>query len=169
MKRFPHDDNQLEVSGMEFNAYKCCWDQKEGIDNIFPRLQQGLWIFVETFQGYYRDGSIGQQDFRAISGTHFIILLLISSACISDRIRFSRLPYVQPLLILVSLFYVTACPCNEPTANIIQSLLLVLTAFILQLAYLITVHIKTYFAQLMFLLCLLAPMQFCIAMLCTKL
>ena len=27
---------------------------------LFPRLQQGLWIFVETFQGYYRDSSTGQ-------------------------------------------------------------------------------------------------------------
>ena len=124
---------------------------------LFPRLQQGLWIFVETFQGYYRDSSTGQRDFRAISGAHFIILLLIASACISDIIRFSLLPVVQLILILVSLFYAIARPCKEPTANIVQSLLLALTAFILQLAYFITVHDQTYFFQLMLLLCLLAP------------
>ena len=124
---------------------------------LFPRLQQSLWIFIETFQGHYRDTSTGQRDFRAISGAHFIILLLISSACISDRIRFSLLPVVQLLLILVSLFYAIARPCKEPTANIVQSLLLALTAFVLQLAYFITVHIQTYFIQLMLLLCLLAP------------
>ena len=124
---------------------------------LSPRLQQGLWIFVETFQGYYRDGSTGQRDFRAISGTHFIILILISLACISDRSRFSLLPVVQLILILVSLFYAIARPCKEPTANIVQSLLLALTAFILQLAYFITVHTQIYFIQLMLLLCLLAP------------
>ena len=124
---------------------------------LFPRLQQGLWIFVETFQGYYRDSSTGQRDFRAISGAHFIILLLIASACISDRIRICLLPVVQLILILVSLFYAIARPCKEPTANIVQSLLLALTAFILQLAYFITVHNQTCFFQLMLLLCLLAP------------
>ena len=124
---------------------------------LFPRLQQGLWIFVETFQGYYRDGSTGQRDFRAISGAHFIILILISSACIDDRLRFRLLPVVQLILILVSLFYAAARPCKEPTANIVQSLLLALTAFILQLAYFITVHTHIYFLQLMLLLCLLAP------------
>ena len=124
---------------------------------LFPRLQQGLWIFVETFQGYYRDCSTGQRDFRATSGAHFIILLLIASACINVRIRICLVPVVQLLLILVSLFYAIARPCKEPTANTVQSLLLALTAFILQLAHFIAVHFHTYFIQLMLLLCLLAP------------
>lgn len=124
---------------------------------LLSRLRQGLWIFVETFQGYYEDGSTGQRDFRAISGAHFIILFLISSVCISDNVRVGLLPVVQLILVSVSLFYAIARPCKEPHANIIQSLLLALTAFILQLAYFVTIHIQTYFIRLVLLLCLLAP------------
>ena len=45
---------------------------------LFPRLQQGLWIFVETFQGYHKDGSDGQRDFRTASGAHFVIFNYLS-------------------------------------------------------------------------------------------
>ena len=124
---------------------------------LLLRLRQSLWIFVETFQGYYKDGSDGKRDFRALSGAHFIVLLLISSGCISDRIRVGLLLIVQPILVSVSLLYAIARPCKEHSANIIQSLLLALTAFILQLAYFATVHVHTYFILFVLLLCLLAP------------
>ena len=123
----------------------------------FSRLRQSLWIFVETFQGYYKDGSDGKRDFRALSGAHFIILLLISSGCISFKIRVGLLPVVQLILVSVSLLYAIARPCKEHSANIIQSLLLALTAFILQLAYFATVNVQTYFILSVLLLCLLAP------------
>jgi Ca2+/Na+ antiporter len=77
--------------------------------------------------------------------------------CISDKSRFGLLPIVQLLLVLVSLFYAIARPCKEYSANIIQSILLALTAFILQLAYFATVHVEVYFTLLVLLLCLLAP------------
>ena len=124
---------------------------------LFSRLQQGLWIFIETFQGYYKDGSDGHRDFRSTSGAHFIIILLITSACISDKIRFGLLPVVQLILVSVSLFYAIARPCKQAHANIIQSLLLGLTAFILLLAYFITVHIEISILLLAILLCLLSP------------
>ncbi len=125
---------------------------------LLSRLRQSLWIFVETFQGYYKDGSCtGKRDFRAISSAHFIILLLISLVCIIDKIRFSLLPIVQLILVSVSLFYAITRPCKESSANIIQSILLALTAFILQLAYFATVHIQVYFILSVLLLCLLAP------------
>ena len=57
----------------------------------------------------------------------------------------------------VSLLYAIARPCKEHSANIIQSLLLALTAFILQLAYFATVNVQTYFILSVLLLCLLAP------------
>ena len=124
---------------------------------LFSRLQQSLWIFIETFQGYYKDGSSGKRDFRAISGSHFIILLLISSGCFNDDIRVGLLPIVQLILASVSLLYAIARPCKEHSANIIQSLLLALTALILQLAYFAMVHIQTFFILSVLLLCLLAP------------
>ena len=124
---------------------------------LFSRLQQSLWIFIETFQGYYKDGSSGKRDFRAISGSHFIILLLISSGCFNDDIRLGLLPIVQLILASVSLLYAIARPCKEHSANIIQSLLLALTALILQLAYFAMVHIQTFFILSVLLLCLLAP------------
>ena len=124
---------------------------------LLSRLRQSLWIFVETFQGYYKDGSAGKGDFRAISGAHFIILLLISSGCINYQIRLGLLPIVQLILVSVSLLYAIARPCKEHSANIIQSLLLALTAFILQLAYFATVNVHTYFILSVLLLCLLAP------------
>ena len=124
---------------------------------LFPRLQQGLWIFVETFQGYYKDGSDGQRDFRATSGAHFVILYLITSACIFGNVRFGLLPPVQLILASASLFYAIARPCKQAHANVIQSILLGLTAFILLLAYFVTVHIQTFFILLVMILCLLAP------------
>jgi hypothetical protein len=124
---------------------------------LLSRLRQSLWIFVETFQGYYKDGSTGKRDFRATSGAHFIILLLISSVCISGRVRLGLLPIVQLILVSVSLFYAIARPCKQHSANVIQSILLALTAFILQLVYFATVHIQVYFILSVLLLCLLAP------------
>ena len=124
---------------------------------LLSRLRQSLWIFVETFQGYYKDGSDGKRDFRALSGAHFIILLFISSGCSSDRIREGLLPVVQLILVSVSLLYAIARPCKEHSANIIQSLLLALTAFTLQLSYIATVHVQTYFTLFVLLLCLLTP------------
>ena len=124
---------------------------------LLSRLRQGLWIFVETFQGYYKDGTRGKRDFRAISGAHFIILILISSACISDKIRFVLLPVAQLILVSVSLLYTVARPCKEPHANVLQSLLLALTAFILQLAFFATNNVQAYFILLGLLLCLLVP------------
>ena len=124
---------------------------------LFPRLQQGLWIFIETFQGYYKDGSDGRRDFRATSGAHFVILYFITSACISDKVRFGLLPVVQLILASASLFYAIARPCKQAHANIIQSILLGLTAFILLLAYFVMVHMQTFFILFVMLLCLLAP------------
>ena len=124
---------------------------------LLSRLRQSLWIFVETFQGYYKDGSDGKRDFRALSGAHFVILLFISSGCSKDRTRVGLLPIIQPILVSVSLLYAIVRPCKEHSANIIQSLLLALTALILQLAYFATVHVHTYFILSVLLLCLLAP------------
>ncbi len=112
---------------------------------LLSRLRQSLWIFVETFQGYYKDGSTGKRDFRAISGAHFIILLLIASVCISGKVRLGLLPIAQLILVSVSLSYAIARPCKQHSANVIQSILLALTAFILQLAYFATVHVQVYF------------------------
>ena len=87
------------------------------------RLQNALFIFIDTFQGHYKDGTNGTRDFRSASGLHLVILTLMISANFNSLIRYMAIDFVYFLLCIVALFYALARPCKQNYANILQSIL----------------------------------------------
>ena len=73
--------------------------------------------------------------------------------------RVLAVDYIAPILVAMSLFYALARPCKQNYANIIQSLLYALTAFVMLSISLIKSHnsAKGFNTSLMMLLCLLTP------------
>ncbi len=92
------------------------------------RLRNALYIFMESFQGHYKNGTSGTYDYRCISSMGFILQLFV---CISLTQRLSRqascvnsvsIDSSLPLL-GVSLFYAYVQPCRKRYMNVIGSLL----------------------------------------------
>ena len=122
------------------------------------RWQQAVGAFIDTFQGHYKDGTSGTRDYRAASSIHLIVLFLIIFICMSGYLRLFVTDTAQPILVTVSLFYALARPCKQYYANVIQSLLCILTAFIMSIiSY--SKHHRHYMFMcfLIMFLCLLTP------------
>ena len=98
---------------------------------IFPgRLRGLLLIFMESFQGYYKNGTTGTYDYRAASCISFLIriLMAIQFQAHWDHINPLRgnigpLSAVVFVMILTSLFYALVRPCKKQYMNVIESLL----------------------------------------------
>ena len=123
------------------------------------RWQQAMGIFIDTFQGHYKDGTNGTCDYRAASGIYLVVIFLLNVINFSVYTRLLLADYVRPVLMAVSLFYALARPCKEDYANVIQSLLYALTAFIMLLISLANSHSHAVWHDiyLIMLLCLLTP------------
>ena len=122
------------------------------------RCQWAMSAFIDTFQGHYKDGTNGTRDYRAASGIHLVVLFLMTCTGIAFESRLHMTDIAQPTLMTVSLFYALARPCTQKYANIIQSLLHVLTALVmLIISYTkVTDHYHMLYFLVMF-LCLLTP------------
>ena len=121
------------------------------------RWQQAVSAFIDTFQGHYKDGTNGTQDYRAASALHLLVIFLIILICVSHARRPFILDYVQPILVAVSLFYALARPCKMNRANTIQALLYIVTALVLFISSSVKFHMHTSPIILLMLLCLLTP------------
>ena len=122
------------------------------------RCQQAMSAFIDTFQGHYKDGTNGTHDYRAASGIHLVVLFLVMCTGISYNARVHITDYACLIFMSVSLFYALARPCRRTYANIIQSLLHVLTALVVLIISLTKVsdhyHIFHFFVMFF---CLLTP------------
>ena len=122
------------------------------------RWQQSMSTFMDTFQGHYKDGTNGTRDCRGSSGIHLVVLCLMVSTHLNPHDKYLAIDSVQLLLVVMSLFYALARPCKKNCANILQSLLLALTAFVMLLLSSIRFHVRNIFSILLFaLLWLLIP------------
>ena len=126
---------------------------------VSVRWQQGMCTFIDTFQGHYKDGTNGTRDYRAASSIHLLVIFLIIFVCAGRNRRSFILDYIQSSFVAVSLFYSLARPCKKNYANITQSLLYALTAFVM---FMITSanshkHVAVFLHFLLMLLCLLTP------------
>ena len=90
------------------------------------RLQNALFVFIDTFQGYYKDGTNETRDYRSASGLHLVVLALMISANVNSLDRYFAIDFTYLLLFVVALFYALARPCKQNYANILQSILLAL-------------------------------------------
>ena len=121
------------------------------------RLQNALFIFIDTFQGHYKDGTNETHDYRSASGLHLVVLTLMIGANFNSHDRYVAIDSAYFILGAVALFYALARPCKRKYANILQSLLTALTVFILMLISHVRFHNHIFAFLLLALLCLLIP------------
>ena len=100
---------------------------------------------------------IRDSDYRATSGIHLVVLFLMMSFNMNPHDRYVAIDCIPPVLATVSLFYALARPCKQNYANILQSLLLILTAFVMLLFSSVRFHHRLFSSFLIALLCLLTP------------
>ena len=119
-----------------------------------------LCMFLDTFQGHYKDGTNCTRDYRYFSAVHLILLGLIVSFRIELHTKlnvYATLP-AQVICIVGSLLFAIARPYKKKHANIIQSLLMALTAFaLLTLLPAMSSKRAAYNSLLIMLISMLAP------------
>ena len=72
-------------------------------------------------------------DYRGTSGIYLVVLCLMVSTNLNPHDKYTATDSIQLLLSATSLFYALARPCKQNYANILQSLLLAMTALIMLL------------------------------------
>ena len=87
-----------------------------------------IYVFIDTFQGHYKDGTNGSQDYRAASSISFLLRTLFCVLLGGTKVRYglptSKLGTYLSLtsvLVIVSLFYGMIQPCKKKYMNVIES------------------------------------------------
>ena len=98
--------------------YFCCGGRK----------YHTIYVFMNTFQGHYKDSTNGTRDYRAVSCLNFLIRLVVCWMFYEDiksksEIPIERYSYLVHILMLTSLFYGIVQPCKKKYMNVIESLL----------------------------------------------
>ena len=122
------------------------------------KMQLILYTFIDTFQGHYKDGTNGTRDYRFFSVVHLVFLALI----VAFRTHMHYILYVtlpaQVICAVGSLLFAIARPCKRKYANIIQSLLMAMTAVaLLTLIPSMSSRGIAYTSLLTMLICMLIP------------
>ena len=91
-----------------------------------------LCIFVESFQGQYKDGTNGTRDFRMVSASFLILrMLILASFLPHHKIDIFPSPKLQCILFITATgFYAIAKPYKSNLRNIADILILVLLAIV---------------------------------------
>ena len=104
-------------------------------------LQNAVHMFVEPFQGQYKDGTNGTHDFRMVSASFLILRILIMSTYTLEH--YDRVPIMLlqcGLLMAVSCFHAIARPCKTPFWNNVDILILALLECFLSLTFVLVVY-----------------------------
>ena len=100
------------------------------------RKWHALHMFVESFQGEYKDGTNGTWDFRMVSASFLILRILIVASFIPHHYAFWP-SSEQRCVVLISVcgFYATTRPYKSNFRNNVDILILVLLAILLLTFY----------------------------------
>jgi hypothetical protein len=90
---------------------------------------------MDAFQGHYKDGTDGSYDYRSASCIGFLLRFIV---CVLFSSAHSRRPECSNrfvvganlTLIAVSLFYAHVRPCKKQYMNVVESILYILTAVV---------------------------------------
>ena len=105
------------------------------------RRWHALHMFVESFQGQYKDGTNGTRDFRVVSAT-FLILRILMLACFLDRHNYTWISPAQCVLLAgVSCFYAIIKPYKLNFMNNVDIVILFLVKVLTATLYHTTSHI----------------------------
>ncbi len=93
-----------------------------------PQKYHAIYVFLDTFQGHYKDGTNGTRDYRAASCISFILRIPVYYLLTtSNSYKFSNVVQNKSTLtfcfILTSLFYGLVQPCKRRYMNNIESTL----------------------------------------------
>ena len=124
------------------------------------KLRLILSIFLDTFQGHYKDGTEGTRDYGFIFALHLILLglIVLCRMYLLAVLYFTKLTHL--FCIVGSLLFAIVRPCKKRHANIIQSLLMAFTSFTLSTLSpgpYSTSKIGKYITLLIMLICILIP------------
>ena len=92
------------------------------------RKYHTIYVFMNTFQGHYKDGTNGTRDYRAVSCLNFLLRLIVCWIFYGELWSKSKIPIehysvIVYALILTSLFYGIVQPYKKKYMNVIESLL----------------------------------------------
>ena len=87
------------------------------------RRWHALHMFVESFQGQYKDGTNGTRDFRMVSASFLILRILILATFQKDSLWFSAGKQFA-LLLCAACFYAVVRPYKINLGNIVDVLIL---------------------------------------------
>ena len=92
------------------------------------RKYHTIYVFMNTFQGHYKDGTNGSRDYRAVSCLNFLLrlevcLIFYGEVWSKHKVPIGSYSFVIYALILTSLFYGIVQPCKKKYMNVIESLL----------------------------------------------
>ena len=90
------------------------------------RQQNALFLFMDCFQGHYKNGTTGTYDYRSASSIEFVLRIGVSIICIykSGNYRYNaNLSNAAYVLLVVSIFFALAQPCKKRYKNAIETLL----------------------------------------------
>ena len=95
-----------------------------------------LFMMMESFQGYYKDGTTGTYDYRYASCIGFLLRVVVWFALArtaSQEVveKNSSTTFIAFCLLAASLFYANARPCKERYMNVLESLLYAMAAVLL--------------------------------------
>jgi CHASE3 domain sensor protein len=89
---------------------------------------------MDAFQGYYKDGTDGSYDYRSASCIgfllRFIVCVLLSSHSRKPDCNNRFVMGANLTLIAVSLFYAHVRPCKKQYMNVVESILYILAAVV---------------------------------------
>jgi hypothetical protein len=92
------------------------------------KVKNATFLFMECFQGHYKDGTAGTYDYRPVSCFCFALRLLVGLFLGGPRtyVESSKngpITAVAIILIAVSMFYANVQPCKKRYMNVIESIL----------------------------------------------
>ena len=96
------------------------------------RQRNAVFLFMDAFQGHYKDGTCGTYDYRSASCIGFVIRFIVCTSFtgVSAR-RFLLISRVLPIFLAISLFYSYVQPCKKHHINLIESLLYITATLVL--------------------------------------
>ncbi len=103
-----------------------------------PKKYHAIYMFIDTFQGHYKDGTTGTRDFRAASCISFVLRIPLYILVTSYQAHTSWYTFPVQAIVITSLFYAIVRPCKKKYANIVESLLYCAAGLIL--AYFISIR-----------------------------
>ncbi len=110
-----------------------------------PKKYHAIYVFIDTFQGHYNDGTNGTRDYRAASCMSFALRIpayIIITRSTSQRQHVTDYLFLVQAIMITSLFYAIAHPCKKKYANIFESLLYFAAGLILTYFSSIHVHLN---------------------------